>query len=73
MSKADEMFGKLGYVVEETRSNIFIGEGLENFNSLFVIHKKSQSIKFYKMLISKQELQAINEKVKELRLDRRRR
>ena len=64
--KADEMFEKLGYVVEEAQSNIFIGEGIENFNSLFVIHKKSQTITFYKILISKLELKAINKKCKEL-------
>ena len=68
MSKADEMFKKLGYIVEEGRINVFIGRGKkdEDFSSDFVIHKKSKSITIYKMLISSQELQAINEKCKEL-------
>lgn len=68
MSKADKMFKELGYIVEEGRINVFIGRGKkdEDFSNDFIIHKKSKSITIYKMLISIQELQAINEKVKEL-------
>ena len=64
MSKANEMFEKLGYKLEESKSNIFIIDDIENI--AITIHKLSKLIRFYKMTISKDELQAINQKVKEL-------
>lgn len=68
MSKADKMFEELGYIVEEGNRNIFvyIDDG-EYINHSFVIHKESKSITVYKQLTTMQELQAIYEKVKELR------
>lgn len=65
--KADEMFEKLGYTVEEGNKNIFvyIDDG-EYINHSFVIHKESKSITVYKQLTTIQELQAINKKVEEL-------
>ena len=65
MSKADEMFRELGYRLEESKSNIFIIDDIENI--AITIHKLSKHIRFYKMTIAKDELQAINEKVKELK------
>ena len=64
MSKADEMFEKLDYIVEEAKFNVYIGKGNlnENFVNCFVIHKNSKSISIFKNLISKGELQAINQK-----------
>ena len=64
MSKADEMFEKLGYKLEESKSNVFIIDDIENI--AITIHKLSKHIRFYKMTITEDELQAINEKVKEL-------
>ena len=64
MSKADKMFEELGYRLEESKSNIFIIDDIENI--AITIHKLSKLIRFYKMIISREELQAINEKCKEL-------
>ena len=74
MSEADEILKELGYTVEEGNRNIFIyiDDG-EYINYSFVIHKESKTITVYKQLTTMQELQAIYLKVKELRLDRRRR
>jgi hypothetical protein len=66
MSKADEMFEDLGYRIEEGKFNIFIGQGKECFHNVFVIHKNDKCITIYKQQIILDELQAINEKVKEL-------
>lgn len=65
MSKADDMFNKLDYQVEEGKRNIFVYTP-DDYQSKFVFHKESQSSTIYKMLVNKKELQAINEKVKEL-------
>ena len=64
MSKADTMFEELGYRLEESKSNIFIIDDIENI--AITIHKLSKLVRFYKMTITKEELKAINEKVKEL-------
>lgn len=64
MSKADEMFDELGYKIEESRANVFIIDDIENI--AISIHKWSKNIGIYKMTITREELQAINEKVKEL-------
>jgi hypothetical protein len=67
VSKADKMFEELGYTVEEGKSNVYIYiNDCEYVDYIFVIHKKSKSISIYKTLIKIEELQAINEKVKEL-------
>lgn len=67
MSKADKIFEELGYTVEEATRNIFIYiDNGEYIDHSFVIHKESKSITFYKQLTTIKELQAINEKVKEL-------
>ena len=77
MSKADEMFEKLGYGMEE------VGNGIEYYTDNVVNNKEIDFIENVDTkekeiwindfnVITMQELQAINEKVKELRLDRRR-
>ena len=74
MSKADRLFEELEYTVEEGDRNVFIYiDDCEYINHSFVIHKESKTITVYKQLVTMKELQAINEKIKELRLDRRRR
>ena len=69
MSKADDMFEKLGY---EKGSGHNLGNGEKyiyysgNYNNIN-LYKKSKKININGSF-SMQELQAINEKVKELRL-----
>lgn len=71
MSKADEMFEDLGYYLDTENEDILI---LINDNYKEIIFNKSIR-KFSKKYhydfcyISMQELQAINEKVKELRME----
>ena len=67
MSKADKILKELGYTVEEGNRNIFIyiDDG-EYINHSFVIHKESKTITVYKQLVTMQELQAINQKCREL-------
>ena len=73
MSKADEMFKKLGYGID-----------IDNFSNLIYLNKNDKEIRFWKrekcvevsirpieyeansMYFNMKELQAINEKVKEL-------
>lgn len=64
MSKADKMFEELGYRIEEGKANVFIIDDIENI--AITIHKLSKHIRFYKMTFTKDELKAINTKVKEL-------
>ena len=68
MSKADEMFEKLGYKKEEHHyhcGNTIDYENLENGTAIdFMLENKW--VKVWHITISMQELQAINEKVKEL-------
>ena len=72
MSKADEMFEKLGY---EKGSGHNLGNGEKyiyysgNYNNIN-LYKKSKKININGSF-SMQELKAINEKVKELRMDRK--
>ncbi len=78
MSKAGEMFEKLGYKLLDNLD--------KDYDNKYIVYiKKGKTIKFKKEnhkvgindhqrnYINMQELKAINEKVKELRLDRRRR
>lgn len=78
MSKADEFFKSLGYKLLDNLD--------KDYDNKYIVYiKKEKTIKFKKEnhkvgindqqrnYINIQELQAINEKVKELRLDRRRR
>lgn len=72
MSKADEMFEELGYKNVRENENWIVYKGKEkdiDFN------KKYKTIEVENGMESKkfnmQELQAINEKVKELRVDRK--
>lgn len=71
MSKADEMFEKLGYKkFYENRDTI----RYTNDNSIIIEFRNGMKAFDKSMFgINVKELQAINEKVKELRLDRRRR
>lgn len=75
LSKADEMFNDLGYTYIDRLKN-----GIEYFDEenesigLFDFESCGKRITHSRFEgITMQELQAINEKVKELRLDRRRR
>jgi len=67
MSKADEMFKKLGYkkTMTEQSETFKLGENIIKFwlwaMNIQILNKNQ--------IISMQELQAINEKVKELRLE----
>lgn len=61
---ADVMFEELGYKLEESKSNIFIIDDIGNI--AITIHKISKHIRFYRMTITKEELQAINKKCQEL-------
>ena len=87
MSKADEMFEELGYEKQEDKYRIEYSLK-QNFTHFIVIkricfYKIERDIVIEQwnvteaitisVNITMQELQAINEKVKELRLDRRRR
>ena len=73
MSKADEMFEKLGYEKnEDIRTDlgciyyIRVKHYIYNEFPKIIFHNKFKSISIQKDYISLQELQAINEKVKEL-------
>ena len=80
MSKADKLFEELGY---EKVSNIRESTGYVYFkrekHSIYyeypkiIFHNKFKKLTIQNDYLSIQELQAINLKVKELRLDRRRR
>ena len=77
MSKADEMFNKLGYEnFEETDYFIEYQRKLDNCSKFIRFDLLDKTFtSFYYVVIDKQsyitmqELQAINEKVKELRMD----
>lgn len=66
MSKADEMFEKLGY--KKLQDNKDIAEYInKDITNKVVFYKNLKEVaKLYHFEISMQELQAINEKVKEL-------
>lgn len=66
MSKADEMFEKLGYVKDETGNEIIYQ--LNNHEICFLLNRKmfDCGCGIGREFINMQELQAINEKVKEL-------
>lgn len=77
MSKADEMFEKLGYTnLKEYRSGMILhyikSSDLSANESEHIVFYKNETIGFYytycnfKKDLDMQELQAINEKVKEL-------
>ena len=68
MSKADEMFDELFYSkIHDNKRRILYKAGFSRIE----FNKNMKTI--YVDNINMEELQAINEKVKELRLDRRRR
>lgn len=72
MSKADEMFKELGYE-KIKRFNIFIEYKSSKGSIIFWLSKKGISIHVdnsYYPTFEMKELQAINEKVKELRMVR---
>ena len=84
MSKADEILHKLGYMKEYEDSTIEVWNYEKRFCIKFNKICKSVDfqrkdkrqflgLKYHRISIDMQELQAINEKVKEFRLDRRRR
>jgi hypothetical protein len=68
MSKADEMFEKLGYKKIESKSKIIFVKDCDSID--FLLQYKKIEYSFLRGTIFKvqnmQELQAINEKVKEL-------
>ena len=73
MSKADEMFKELG-TNKIDNCDFCVYEGKINSINRILFNKVEKSIIFEGFnAIRIEELQAINEKVKELRLDRRRR
>lgn len=66
MSKADKMFEKLGYEKEETNYSIrYIKFIFKDLGHRIVFYKDDKSVNTYGK-IDMQELQAINEKCKEL-------
>ena len=75
MSKADEMFDDLGLWLEHENGIEF--EVKNDDDKVIKINKERKEIACFSYYgfewLTLQELQAINEKVKELRLDRRRR
>ena len=80
MSKADEMFEKLGYYgvyKSDSKDGYYQYDENEKIELIvFLKDKKAVAVRYDACnapAIEMQELQAINEKVKELRLDRRRR
>ena len=80
MSKADEMFEKLGYQKhEDFISNIGcfyckeVSHYIYNNYPKIIFHYNIKKLTIQNDFLEMQELQAINQKVKELRLDRRRR
>lgn len=68
MSKADEMFEKLGYEIDKNKNEItYINLTSDEFIELTDYPNYGKMIKYSKYEgITMQELQAINEKVKEL-------
>lgn len=74
MSKADKMFEELGYEIEDEEGICRIYK-IAKFGSIltFVFYKNTTDerykLKIYEKYLSMQELQAINEKCKELRMD----
>ncbi len=81
MSKADEMLNNLNYkfIKEDDYFIIYEKDDFAVYKYILTFNKKAKSVikhhKVYddRLFVTMQELQAINEKVKELRLDRRRR
>ena len=66
MSKADKMFEKLGYEKEErNRADVYI-KHCKYITKQFGLNNETKSIMIDVHYITMQELQAINEKVKEL-------
>lgn len=69
MSKADEMFEKLGYIKTENKGEIRYEEennALEETFHFKILFVKTLKVVGADHLLDMQELQAINEKVKEL-------
>ena len=75
MKTADEMFEKLGYEKHINNNNIGYYQYDKDDNTiliLFIVNKKAVSLRYDGSIapaMNMQELQAINEKVKELRLE----
>lgn len=67
MSKADEMFEKLGYIEHYNTeyAEIFRKDSKKSFGRQIAFNQKTKGI-MIENYITMQELQAINEKVKEL-------
>lgn len=63
---ADEIFKELGYEIQETNSNIFIGIDGVCFDVVFVFRKKDMALTIYKQNLSIREIKLINQKCKEL-------
>lgn len=66
MSKADEMFKKLGYEKEDENGNIIYIHERNPFKTLRFLTDKQEIELNNVNLLTKRRLQAINEKVKEL-------
>lgn len=67
MSKADEMFNQLGYDKEENANIVYTHK--RNVFKTFTFLTDKQEIELNNVyLLTKRRLQAINEKVKELRV-----
>lgn len=73
MSKADEMFRKLNFIKSYDEGYKATHYKLRYFEDEFVFYEITENIGINTDSINMEELQAINLKVKELRLDRRRR
>ena len=79
MSKADRLFEELGYKKYESSKYSGYYQYDKNDNTiciLFIKNKKAVALRYdgsNAPAMTMKELQAINEKVKELRLDRKRR
>lgn len=69
MSKADEMFEKLNYIKSYDDEYKAIHYSHRYFEDEFVFYEDTRNIAANLDYISIQELQAINEKVKELRME----
>ena len=72
MSKADELWKKMNYMKSYDEAYNSIHYKHRYFEDEFVFYTDTRNIGVNAESMSLQELQAINEKVKELRLDRRR-
>lgn len=72
MSKADEMFRKLNFIKSYDKGYKATHYKLRHFEDEFVFYETTEIIDINTDSINMQELQAINLKVKELRLDRKR-